>query len=155
MTEAQHFIVRAVPHPTLNPNDRSPRIAKQPWYCKLRDSAHWDVHNQGWSPMSGWVEARACICWPAKKFTIFDQDNARAALKGLWDGIGLNRGIWEDDRFLVVAEVHQHVMEKEARAFYPEGCIVVSLREIPEPEPIPAPIDAAGMLTQSWLSGFE
>lgn len=154
MIELQHFIIETVPSWELNPNrQRSQHWAVLAAKVKLlHDRTYYDVRQHGFWPLEGPVDAWATVCWASKQRVVTDQDNLRSMLKGMWDGF-TEAGVWVDDSELTVVHVDQWVMEKAAKSFHRDGCIVVAIKPGEARECIP-PLQRDGSVSQLWLDGI-
>lgn len=126
---AYRVVIPGVPDPELSPNARVDRRVRARKVKQWRETAGWAAKAAAPErPLAGPLAVTVTICWAGKRGRLPDADNVLAMCKPVLDGL-TDAHVWHDDSQIDRLSVVQEHLDKDTRAHYPNGCIVIDIEE--------------------------
>ena len=129
LATSHRLILAMALDPLLSPNARVHWAKRHKHGTTARETAGWLAREQRPArPLSGPLAVSVTICWANKRGKLPDADNALAMCKPVLDGL-TDAHVWHDDSQIDRLSVVQEHLDKDTRAHYPNGCIVIDIEE--------------------------
>lgn len=129
VTMTHRLVLGMALDPLLSPNARAHWAKRHKHGASARREAGWLAKEQRPAhPLTGPLAVSVTICWAGKRGRLPDADNALAMCKPVLDGL-TDAHVWHDDSQIDRLSVVQEHLDKDTRAHYPNGCIVIDIEE--------------------------